>query len=374
MISWRRVTRRPLRPPLARIALFAAAAVVPSACSRPAQDDACPPCPCAVTSASSAAPPTSSRPNQKYTALEGETGKGELLVDKHVPEVWVPDVEVHDLAVHRGSLWWSDTSGVYERPFDGEVRAAIQAPRVRALAADDGGVVVAIVTSPKTSPDSSLNRFEVQQIGADERAPRRLARMTCEPLHLALARDFVVVASSCGIFAVPRKGGAPRQLEAEIHHDVRIAADRDNVCYVNDHRLTCRSLVDTKERPRVLDALRPGPLLLDRLVLYALEEGMMADVPRDDDYGRLVRWEVPTGERWVLTSKQYETSLLLHDDKAIYYGTGGGSVRRVSKNGRQVQTLYHVGHETPRLALGGGFLYYVLYTERGIRRFRLATE
>jgi hypothetical protein len=291
-----------------------------------------------------------------------------------VPELWVPDVEVHHLAVHRGSLWWSDTSGVHERPSDGEVRAVIQAPHVRALVADDGGVVVAIVTRQRTRPDSSLDRFEVQQISADERAPRRLASLTCDPLHLALARDFVVVASSCGIFAVPRKGGAPRQLEAEVDRDVRIAADRDNVCYVNDHRLTCRSLVDTKEKPRVLDALRPGPLLLDRLVLYALEEGMMADVPRFDDYGRLVRWELVTGERWVLTSKQYETFLLLHDDKAIYYGTGGGSVRRVSKNGRQVQTLYHVGDEPPRLAVGGGFLYYVLYTKPGIWRFRLATE
>ncbi|HZF54468.1 MAG TPA: hypothetical protein VE093_37735 [Polyangiaceae bacterium] len=364
------MTLRPTRPSLAWIALSAAAAVIPGACSRSAQDDACPPCPCAATSASSAAPPK--LPNQKLTALEGETGKGELLIDKHVPEVWVPDVEVHHLAVHRSSLWWSERSGVYERPFDGEVRQVIQAPRVGALVADDGGVVVAIVMGPEENPD----RFELQQIGADERAPRRLARMACVPRDLALARDFVVVASTCGIFAVPRKGGAPRQLEAETPHHVAVAADRDRVCYVNDHRLTCRSLVDTKERPRVLAALRPGPLLLDRLVLYALEEGMMADVPRHDDYGRLVRWEVePTGERWVLTSKQYEASHLLRDDDAIYYGTGGGSVRRVSKNGEQVQTLYHVNRqETPRLAIGGGFLYFVLSSERGIRRFRLATE
>jgi len=57
MISWRRLTRRPL----ARVALFAVAALILSACSRPAPDDACPPCPCAVTSASSEAPPTSPR-------------------------------------------------------------------------------------------------------------------------------------------------------------------------------------------------------------------------------------------------------------------------------------------------------------------------
>jgi len=40
------------------------------------------------------------------------------------------------------------------------------------------------------------------------------------------------VASSCGIFAVPRQGGAPRRLEPETHLDVSIAADRDQVCYV----------------------------------------------------------------------------------------------------------------------------------------------
>jgi hypothetical protein len=42
---------------------------------------------------------------------------------------------------------------------------------------------------------------------------------------------------------------------------------------------------------------------------------------------------------------------LLHDDKAIYYGTGAGSVRRVAKNGSRVQTLHNVdreGHRTSR--------------------------
>jgi hypothetical protein len=357
----------PNDPSLPGIVLCATAIL--GACSGPARDDT--PLPglsaAAASSASTGPAPAPRARNQKHTALESETGKGEILTDKHVPEVWIPDVEVHDLAVHRGSLWWSDSSGVHERPFDGEVRAVLPGVRARGLVADEDGVVFAVVTGPQ--------RFEVQQVSAEARAPRRLARMTCDPLRLAPARSFVVVASTCGIFAVPRQGGAPRRLEPVTHVDVSITADRDQVCYVNDKRLTCRSLVDSKERPLVMDALRPGPLLLDRQVLYALEEGRMADVPIDGDYGRLVRWEVPTGDRRVLTSQQFEATALLHDEGAIYYGTGGGSVRRVSKDGRKVQTLHHVDRdETPRLAIGGGHIYFALYSEQGIRRIRLAVQ
>jgi hypothetical protein len=50
-------------------------------------------------------------------------------------------------------------------------------------------------------------------------------------------------------------------------------------------------------------------------------------------------------------------------------------VRRVSKNGREVQTLYHVDRqETPRLAIGAGYIYFALYSERGVRRFRADVE
>lgn len=364
---------RPAHPSFAWLALYAAAAVLLGACSRRAGDDAPSPGSSAassavpLSSASLGSAPTSAPRNRKLTALESETGKGELLIDKHAPELWIPDVEVFALAVHRGSLFWSDASGVHERPFEGEARAAVPGVRASGLVADEDGVVLAVVTGK--------GRFEVQQLSADSRAPRRLAAMTCDPLRLALSRGFVVVASTCGIFAVPRQGGAPRRLEAETHLDVSIAADRDQVCYVNDHRLTCRSLVERDAKPVVLDALRPGPLLIDRMVLYALEEGRMADVPIDGDYGRLVRWEIPTGDRRVLTSQQFEAHALLQDDRAIYYGTGGGSVRRVSKDGRRVQTLYNVDRqETPRLALGGGYLYFAIYSERGVRRFRLAAD
>jgi hypothetical protein len=66
---------------------------------------------------------------------------------------------------------------------------------------------------------------------------------------------------------------------------------------------------------------------------------------------------------------------LLHDDKAIYYGTGAGSVRRVAKNGSRVQTLHNVDREgSPHIAIGGEHVYFVTPGERGIRRFRLAVE
>jgi hypothetical protein len=46
-----------------------------------------------------------------------------------------------------------------------------------------------------------------------------------------------------------------------------------------------------------------------------------------------------------------------------------------SKDGRKVQTLHHVGRdETPRLAIGGGHIYFALYSEQGIRRIRLAVQ
>lgn len=361
----------------ASLALLAAAALSLVACSRPTQDDPPPPgssagpatsaAPIASASASIASSAAPRPRNRKLTALESETGTGEILTDKHIPEIWIPDVEPFSLAVHRGSLWWSDASGIHERPFNGDLKPALPELNVNWLVADDAGVVFAVPTDK--------NRFDLKQISEGAPSPKRLAPMTCSPLRLALARDFAIVASTCGIFAVPRAGGAPRRLEPETHRDISIAADRDLVCYQNDKRLTCRSLVDTKAKPYVLDALRPGPLLVDRLVLYALEEARLADVPIDGDYGRLVRWEIPTGERWVLTSKQFEAHTLLRDDRSIYFGTGAGSIRRISKNGREVQTLYNADHqETPRLAIAAGYIYFALYSERGIRRFRANVE
>lgn len=368
------IVRRPvhLRPrhlSSARIALYAAAAAILGACSGPPPGDPPPPVPSAAAVAATqiASAASSDFHHRKLTWLETETGKGEVITDRHIPELWIPDVEVEGLVVHRGSVYWSDASSVHERPFDGEARTTLPGVHAARLAADEDGVVFAVVTGPR--------HFEVQQISADARAPRRLARMACQPVQLAPARSFVVVASDCGIFAVPRQGGAPRLLERETHLDTSLAADRDHVCHVNDHRLTCRSLADSKAKPMVLDALRPGPLLLDRWVLYALEEGRLSDVPIEGDYGRLVRWDISTGERRVLTNKQFEAHALLHDDKAIYYGTGAGSVRRVAKNGSRVQTLHNEDREgSPHIAIGGDHVYFVAPGERGIRRFRLAVE
>lgn len=363
----RRVPLRSLPLLSARIALCAAAAAILGACSGGPSGDPPPPGPAADASTKSE-PSAPARRFRQDTPLESETGKGEILTGKYLPEVWVPDVAVHYLAVHRSSLYWSDASGVHERPFDGAARSVLPGLQATHLVADDDGVVFAVATGPKGG-------FEVQQISADNQTPRRIARMACSPVQLAPAQSFVVVASTCGIFAVPRQGGAPRQLEAETHRDVSIAADRDRACYMNDHRLSCRSLVDSKEKPVVLDALRPTALRLERLVLFALEEGRLADVPIDGDYGRLVRWEVTSGARWVLTNKQFETHALHLDTWNVYYGTGAGSIRRVAKNGSEVQTLYNAGRqETPRIAIGADHLYFVTYSEPGIHRFRLAPE
>lgn len=343
------------------------AAVSLAACTGPSGDAPPGECTCAATT-TPPAPSISAEPPSPVKSRRGsESGEGEVLVHKHVPEVWVPDVEVSDLAVHGSSLFWSDTAGIHERPFRGEARDVVPAVQASRLVADEDGVVFATATGK--------NRFEIRQIAGEERAVRKVAALSCEPHQIALAKSFVVVASTCGILAVPRQGGAPRQLEAEAHDDVSIAANRERTCYVNDHRLTCRSLSDPAEKPVVLDALRPGPLLLNRLALYALEEGPAADVPIDGDYGRLVWWDVTSGARRVLTSRQLETSELQMDDWSLYYGTGGGSIRRVGKNGEQVQTLYKVGRQvTPHLALGTEHIYFFTRDERGIRRFRFPVE
>jgi len=313
--------------------------------------------------------PSASAPKsvwQKMTALESDTGKGEILTDKNVPELWIPNVVVTGLAIHRGSVWWSDAAGVHERPFDGEARLALPGQRAE-LAADDDGVVFAAIQGP--------SRFELQTLTAGESAPRRLAAMRCSPLQLVTAKSDVIIASTCAISAVPKRGGPPRVLEPETHLDVSLTAEGDQTCYVNGDRVICRSLADRRAKPLVIDAHRAGPLLLEGQTLYWLEDTGAADVIVAGDFGRLVRWELPGGPRRVLTSMQRQAFVLLHDERALYYGNGAGSVRRVFKADGRVQTLYNVGElETPNLAIGGGYVYFSTGSAPGIHRFRLAAE
>jgi hypothetical protein len=311
--------------------------------------------------------PSASAPNpvwQKMTALESDTGKGEILAEKNVPELWIPNAGVTALAIHRGSLWWSDAAGIHERPFDGEARLAVPGQRAE-LAADEDGVVFAEIKGP--------DRFELQTLTAGESAPRRLAAMRCRPLQLVTAKSAVVIASTCAISAVPKRGGSPRVLEPETRFDVSLTADGDQTCYVNGDRITCRSLSDRWAEPLVIAAHRAGPLLLEGRTLYWLEDAVAADVIAAGDFGRLVRWELPGGPRRVLTSMQHQAFALLHDEQALYYANGAGSVRRVFKADGRVQTLYNVGEqETPNLAIGGGYVYFSTHSAPGVHRFRLA--
>ncbi len=287
-------------------------------------------------------------------SLFNDTGAGEDLSGRATPILWIAGVEVWALAFHDHSLFWSNDTGIHERPLDGDERAVLGGHRVVLFAVDTGAVFFI--------EDRGRAGFDLSVLREGKAAPQRLAHGNCNPRDMALTSKEVVVASLCeGLFAVPKQGGRQRSIVPYGENELSLATGPDRICYANGPHVTCQSATEpgTGAAARTIEVEQPGPLALDGEALFWQESAPGSDVVMGGEFGRIVRLDIVKGERQKLASMQYQAFELLQDEQALYFFSNRGGLRRVAKDGSHVQTLFHLGHwGSPFLAIGGGYAFW----------------
>jgi len=312
-----------------------------------------------------------------------DTGHGEDRRAHHEAERWVPDVEATTLQFHAGALWWSGPSGVYERPLGGDTRQVVAARSVAQFAVDGDGLYFV---------EDEPTGTEIQVLPSGKTTPSVLFQSECGIMDFGTTTNHVVGASVCsGIWALPKTGGKLRRIEPELHGRVHVATDGETLCYVNAsyvnasmepdagsaRRIVCLSLADAIGPPRELLANDASPLLLEGGEAYWLERAPASDVVLGGEFGFLVAARLDSGTRRQLASRQHQSYELRSDGEALYFFTEMGGLRRVRKDGSQVQTLHHLGLGrlgAPRLAIGGGYAFWSGPGVAGIYRLRLSPD
>jgi len=331
----------------------------------------------ARTASSTSAEPTHTAASVKPTdSFEFDTGRGQDRRADHPAELWEAGVDALALEFQGDGVWWGEARGIFRRPLTGKPRGVVLGSDVGPFAVDDDGLIYVAESSKK---------LEIRQLPHGAEQTKTLHRPSCRVLELATSEDHVVVASTCeGIYAVPKRGGALRRLEAESHITLHLATDGETLCTVNtpfavgagdDDRVTCRSLAEAHTKPRALPAYRPSPLLVEGGEAFWLEEAPAHDVILGGVFGRLMATRIDSGKSRQLAAQQHQSYAIRSDGTALYFFTEMGGLRRVRKDGSKVQTLHHIGKlGSPKLAVGGGYAFFSGGGVRGIHRLRLPKD
>jgi hypothetical protein len=312
----------------------------------------------------------------KADVLQFDTGRGEDRRAYHPVERWVPDVKATALQFYDGALWWQENSGLHTRALGGKARAVLADRTLSHFVVDASGLWVV---------EELAAGAELHLLPTGKTTTKKLHRVGCRVFEMTTTKNHVVVASQCrGIFALPKTGGAVRQLEREIEMRIHLASEGETLCYVNASirsdagsakRVTCLSLADPQSKPQILPADDPSPLLFENGEAGWLEHAPAHDVILGGEFGLLVAGRLDSGKTRQLASQQHQSYGMKSDGKALYFFTEMGGLRRVLKDGSAVQTLHHIGRlGSPKLAIGGGYAYWSGSSVVGIHRLRLPAD
>jgi sugar lactone lactonase YvrE len=209
--------------------------------------------------------------------------------------------------------------------------------------------------------DGSEAPFEVLA-GQSESAPNPPDRIHAIDL-IADGNEVIFTASSRGVMAVPKEGGAPRALTRQPSGPVVVVSDGVSVFYSSFDGSPIRRIPrDGGEATPFPVGIRSGSLAVDEAFLYITHynQGTILRVPKGGGGVQTLTRNLPR-----------PTGLALDATHVYFSCEGDGSVRRVPKAGGASQTLaiQQVNHDN--IALDDEFVYWASWgTGTPLRRVR----